>query len=271
MPPEPSILQRIVAAKRKRLAHAKLTAPQSRVIRAAEQSQHPPLNFANALESADGIALIAEMKRASPSGGELDPDLDPTQRATTYCEAGASAISVLTELDHFSGTNADLAAAAEVAHPYAVPALQKDFVIDEYQVHEARANGASSILLIIAILDSIQYADLYETATGLGMEPLVEAFDERELDIALTHAEPRVVGINNRNLKTLRTSLDVFPRLARRIPDDIIKVAESGMKNADDVRRMADAGADAVLVGESLMRAGSDPTELVSQMSTVNA
>ena len=271
MPPEPSILQRIVAAKRKRLAHAKLTAPQSRMITAAEQSQHPLLNFANALASTDGIALIAEMKRASPSGGELDLHLDPAQRAATYCKAGASAISVLTELDHFQGTNADLAAAVEVAYPHAVPVLQKDFVIDEYQIYEARANGASSILLIIAILDHIQYADLYAIATGLRMVPLVEAFDERELDTALTYAQPRIVGINNRNLKTLQTSLDVFPRLAKRIPDDTIKVAESGMKNADDVRRMADSGANAVLVGESLMREGNDPSELVRRMSMVNA
>ena len=271
MTPETSILQRIVTAKRKRLAHAKLAVPQPRMIRAAEQFQHPPLNFANALVSTDGIALIAEMKRTSPSGGELNLHLDPAQRSASYCEAGASAISVLTELDHFKGTNADLAAAAEIAHPRAVPVLQKDFVIDEYQIYEARANGASSVLLIIAILDHIQYADLYAIATGLRMVPLVEAFDERELDTALTYAQPRIVGINNRNLKTLQTSLKVFPRLAKRIPDDTIKVAESGMKNADDVRRMADAGADAVLVGESLMRAGNDPSDLVRRMSMVNA
>lgn len=271
MTTELSILQRIVAAKRKRIAQAKMDVPQAQMVRAAERFPYPPLNFADALNSTHGIALIAEMKRASPSGGELDPDLDPAQRAETYCEAGASAISVLTELDHFSGTNADLAAASDVAYPHAVPALQKDFVIDEYQIYDARANGASSILLIIAILDQIQYADLYSIATGLGMEPLVEAFDERELDTALTYAEPRIAGVNNRNLKTLKTSLGIFPRLARRIPDDIIKVAESGMKSSEDVRRMADAGADAVLVGESLMRAGNDPSELVRQMSTVNA
>ena len=266
----PSILQRIVAAKRKRLAQAKQAVPISHLQRTAEESE-PPLDFAHAISASTNIAIIAEMKRASPSGGQLDPHLDPSQRAHTYCQAGAAAISVLTERDYFSGGNSDLTTAAKAARTYNVPALQKDFVFNEYQIHEARAAGASTILLIIAILDPIQYADLYQTAIGLGMEPLVEAFDERELDTALTAADPLIVGVNNRNLNTLETSLDVFPRLAKRIPDDRIKVAESGMKNADDVQRMADAGAHAALVGESLMRAGNDPSDLVRQMSTVNA
>ena len=266
----PSILQRIVAAKRKRIAAAKLAVPSSRLICLADAAE-PPLSFTSALASARRVSVIAEMKRASPSGGELDADLDPADRARVYCESGAAAISVLTELDFFRGETSDLEAAASVASEFRVPVLQKDFVFDDYQIYEARAAGASTILLIVAILDPRQYADLYAVSTGLGMQPLVEVFDEGELDTALTAANPRIVGVNNRNLKTLETSLDVFVRLARRIPVGVIKVAESGMKNAGDVRRMADAGADAVLVGESLMRAGSDSGELVEQMTAVAA
>ena len=215
------------------------------------------------------VSVIAEMKRSSPSAGVMDTGLVPAERAETYCRAGASAISVLTEQDFFQGSISDLEKASEVAHRHGVAVLEKDFVVDEYQIYQARAVGADTVLLIIAILDAVQYADLYDVATGLGMEPLVEVFDAAELDVALTSAEPRIVGVNNRNLKTLTTSLDVFPELAKRIPDDVIKVAESGMRSADDVKRMADAGAKAVLVGESLMTADGDPSELISQMATI--
>ena len=256
--------------------------PQSAVISAAERvsNERPPLDFVQALDPtrasngigqrAHGVSVIAEMKRSSPSAGVMDMSLDPARRAEVYCRAGASAISVLTEQDFFSGSLSDLERASEVAHQHGVAVLEKDFVIDEYQIHQAQASGADTVLLIIAILDPVQYTDLYSVATGIGMEPLVEVFDARELDVALTHAEPRIVGVNNRNLKTLTTSLDVFPRLARRIPDDVIKVAESGMRSADDVKRMADAGAKAVLVGESLMTADGDPSELISQMATIS-
>ena len=188
-----------------------------------------------------------------------------------YCSAGASAISVLTERDYFRGSISDLEKASKVARRHGVAVLEKDFVVDEYQIYQARAAGADTVLLIIAILDPVQYSDLYDVATGMGMEPLVEVFDAKELDVALTSAKPRIIGVNNRNLKTLTTSLDVFPELAKRIPDDVIKVAESGMRSADDVKRMADAGAKAVLVGESLMTSDGDPSELISQMSAITA
>ena len=266
-----SILDRIVAAKRKCIAHDTNATPLGAMIRAAEKTnqENASLPFDDALGSRSSVSVIAEMKRSSPSAGVMDLSLDPAQRAATYCRAGASAISVLTEQDFFRGSIDDMQSAAEVAHLHGVAVLEKDFVIDEYQIYQARAAGADTILLVIAILDPVQYADLYAVATGIGMEPLVEVFDARELDIALTSAEPRIVGVNNRNLKTLTTSLDVFPELARRIPDDVIKVAESGMRSADDVRRMADAGANAVLVGESLMTTDGDPSELISQMATI--
>ena len=289
------ILDRIVAAKRKRIAADKEAIPLGTMIRTAEEAiqREPALRFDDALchsvdsrrrgnddwsagdhdsrhGGSDGaVSVIAEMKRSSPSAGVMDLALDPAQRAQTYCSSGAAAISVLTEHDFFRGSLADLERAAKVAHENGVPVLEKDFVVDEYQAYQARAAGADTVLLIIAILDPVQYADLYDVAKGLGMEPLVEVFDATELDVALTSVEPRIVGVNNRNLKTLTTCLDVFPALAKRIPDDVVKVAESGMRSADDVKRMADAGAKAVLVGESLMTADGDPSELISQMATI--
>ena len=267
----PSILDRIVAAKRKRISADKIAASPGAIFSAAEDANQAQtaLAFDQAISAPSAISVIAEMKRSSPSAGVMDTTLDPAKRAETYCRAGAAAISVLTEQDFFQGTISDLQSVATVAHQHNVAVLEKDFVIDDYQIYQARAAGADTILLIIAILDPGQYADLYTVSKGLGMEPLVEVFDEHELEIALTAAEPRVVGVNNRNLKTLTTSLDVFPRLANRIPDDVVKVAESGMRSADDVKRMADAGAKAVLVGESLMNADGDPTELISQMAAI--
>lgn len=268
-----SILDRIVAAKRKRIEHDKATAPLSAMIGAAEKAirEKPAMRFDEAIGLPRSVSVIAEMKRSSPSAGVMDAELDPAERAEVYSRAGAAAISVLTEQDFFQGSIFDLETTSHVAHRYDVAVLEKDFVVDEYQIFQARANGADTVLLIIAILDPVQYADLYDVAVGLGMEPLVEVFDEPELEIALTQAEPRIVGVNNRNLKTLTTSLDVFPRLARRIPDNVIKVAESGMKNADDVKRMADAGAKAVLVGESLMTSEGDPSDLIAQMAKITA
>ena len=273
-----SILDRIVAAKRKRIDADKSVVSPAKTLRAAEESVSA-LRFDHALcptvdsgllgNEGGAVSVIAEMKRSSPSAGVMDTALNPAERAETYCRAGAAAISVLTEQDFFRGSISDLERAADVAHSHGVAVLEKDFVVDDYQIYQARAAGADTVLLIIAILDPVQYADLYDVAKGIGMEPLVEVFDAAELDVALTNAEPRIVGVNNRNLKTLTTSLDVFPALAKRIPDDVIKVAESGMRSADDVKRMADAGAKAVLVGESLMTTDGDPSELISQMATI--
>ena len=268
---EKSILDRIVAAKRKRITADKSVVSPRTMLGAAEKANRDvaTLDFCRAIGSPTSISVIAEMKRSSPSAGVMDLSLDPAQRAQTYCRAGAAAISVLTEQDYFRGSIQDLETAANVAHDHGVAVLEKDFVVDEYQIYQARAAGADTVLLVIAILDPVQYSDLYDVATGMGMEPLVEVFDAKELDVALTSAEPRIIGVNNRNLKTLTTSLDVFPELVKRIPDDVIKVAESGMRSADDVKRMADAGAKAVLVGESLMTADGDPSELISQMATI--
>lgn len=237
-------------------------------LRTAAENTSTPLSLKKSIESKLGISLIAEMKRSSPSAGSLDPDLDPAHRAALYSNAGAAAISVLTEYDYFSGTIDDLAVVAKIAHASGVAVLRKDFIVDEYQVHEARAAGADCILLIIACLDQQQYADLFALSNSLGMDVIVEVFDEPELDIAM-NVDPPIVGINNRNLKTMQTSLSTFEALAQKIPADRVRIAESGMKNSDDVERMGKAGAKAVLVGESLMRAGADVSELTQAMAAV--
>ena len=261
------ILDRIVEAKRLRVEQARRDVSLAK-LREVSEDAPPPVSLADAIRRAPGVAVISEMKRWAPSAGELDPEMDAAQRASEYCTAGAAAISVLTEFDHFCGTIEDLASAKTVASKSSVPVLLKDFVFDEYQVWEARAAGADAVLLIVSILDASLYRDLYEQCQSLGMDALVEVFDERELDLALA-VDPGIVGVNNRNLRTLETSLEVFERVAPGIGDDRTRVAESGMRNADDVRRMGRAGADAVLVGESLMRAGGDAASLVRTMSRV--
>ena len=263
----PGILGEIVAKRLGTIEQAKRLHSLEEVRNVAENSE-TPLSLQESLRTRNGISLIAEMKRSSPSAGSLDPDLDPAQRAALYCDAGAAAISVLTERDYFSGSIEDLTAATRIARPSSVPILRKDFIVDEYQIHEARSAGADCILLIIAILDPRQYADLFAISTSMGMDVLVEVFDEPELDIAM-EVDPRIVGVNNRNLKTLKTSLSVFEQLAKKIPDDRIRVAESGMRNSTDVERMAHAGAKAVLVGESLMRAGGDVSKLAREMAEI--
>jgi indole-3-glycerol phosphate synthase len=264
----PGILGEIVEKRLVTIEQAKKKRPESEMRLIAENAS-VPLSLQRTIASKSGISLIAEMKRSSPSAGSLDPNLDPANRASLYCDAGATAISVLTEQDYFSGSIDDLAAVSVIARASRVPVLRKDFIVDEYQIHEARAAGADCILLIIACLDPKQYADLFTLSTSMGMDVLVEVFDEPELDIALTEVEPHIVGINNRNLKTLETSLSVFETLARKIPEDRIRVAESGMKNSGDVERMGYAGAKAVLVGESLMKAGADVSELAETMAAV--
>jgi indole-3-glycerol phosphate synthase len=261
-----TVLDRILAIKEYVVARQKADVPLAE-LRARIADMPPPADFAGALRL-DGVALIAEMKRASPSGGELQLDLDPVLQAEAYCDAGAAAISVLTEEKHFLGTLADLSAVKGVAAPRGVPVLQKDFVFDDYQVYEARAAGADAVLLIVAVLPPARVRELRALARSLGLGVLVEAHSESEIEVAVG-AGADAIGINNRNLKTLVTSLDVFEGLAPSVPRDRLLVAESGMKGVEDVRRMADAGARAVLVGGSLMRAGKGVAELARQLAEI--
>jgi indole-3-glycerol phosphate synthase len=207
-----------------------------------------------------GVQVIAEIKRASPSKGDLRPDLDAPVQARAYVDGGAAAISVLTEPDRFKGSLADLADVAALR----VPALRKDFVVDPYQVWEARAAGASAVLLIVAALDEPTLARLHDEATTAGLDVLVEVHDASEA-AAARRIGARIVGVNARDLRTFELDREGFQRLRPELPDDALAVAESGVRGPDDVRRAASEGADAVLVGESLMTA-ADPTAAVAAL-----
>lgn len=205
-----------------------------------------------------GVQLIAEVKRSSPSKGALAPISDPAALAAAYAEGGASAISVLTERRRFNGSLEDLLA---VRQRVTVPVLRKDFVVTDYQILEARAAGADLVLLIVAALDDAQLGDLLAYATELGLTPLVEAHTVDEVERALAVGAD-LLGVNNRDLKTLRVDRGNFARLAAHIPEGVIKVAESGVRGPADVTEFAAAGADVALVGEALVT-GDAPADAV--------
>ncbi|MET3960339.1 indole-3-glycerol phosphate synthase [Marmoricola sp. OAE513] len=213
---------------------------------------------------APGLSVISEVKRRSPSKGDLADIPDPAALATAYAAGGADAISVLTEERRFNGSLADLYA---VRAAVATPILRKDFIVSEYQLLEARAGGADLALLIVAALDDATLADLYTTAIGLGLTVLVEVHDEDEVERALAIGTD-LLGVNARNLKTLEVDPDAFGRLVTLVPDDVVKVAESGIGGVADAERYAALGADVVLVGEALVKDG-DPTAAVAALRAV--
>ena len=244
-----TILDDILRWKQTEVALSKVLKPARRV--QAEMALAPrPRDMAAALR-APGVSLIAEVKRASPSKGPLRPDLDPQSLAHTYAANGASAISVLTDGRFFQGSLHDLRV---VRRSVDLPVLRKEFVLDPYQVYEARAAGADALLLIVAALGDAQLESLYQLIRDLGMTALVEVHNETELQRALA-LSPRVVGINNRDLRTFEVRLETTERLQSQIPEEIAVVAESGIDAAADVARLAHCGVDAMLVGESLVRA----------------
>lgn len=247
-----TVLDRIVAQTRIDLEARKAAVPSSELQR--RFGDHPaPLRFTELLRQ-ETVTVIAEVKRASPSKGRFPVEVDPPATAAAYAAGGASAISCLTDGPFFDGSLADLASVVAVTEHIDPPVgvLRKDFMIDRYQVDEAREHGASCILLIAACLDDDLLRDLYGYATTLGLSTLVEVHDERELQRALA-AGATLVGINNRDLKTLKVDLAVTNRLAQRIPPEVVVVGESGISTVDHVRAMAEAGVDAILVGESLI------------------
>ncbi len=246
------ILERILAHKYLEVAQRRLTLPIEQ-LREQALAQTPARGFVGALKRAERPALIAECKKASPSKGLLRAEYDPAQLACLYAENGAAALSVLTDEKFFQGALGDLTAAREAV---GLPALRKDFIVDRYQVCEARAAGADAVLLIVAALRPDQLQHLHQQINELGMTALVEVHDEAEADVALT-VEPELIGVNNRNLHDFTVDLQTTARLRKCIPPNVALVAESGIHTAEDVARVKDMGADAILVGEALVTASN--------------
>ena len=248
----PGILARIVEQKRAELARR-----DEGVAEGAERSIAGRRNFAEALTRRDP-AVIAEIKKASPSKGVLAEEFDPPAMARAYEQGGAAALSVLTDEKHFQGSLSDLEAARAAA---GLPVLRKDFTIDSYHVAEAAAHGADAILLIAAILSERELRDFRELAERYQMSALVEVHDEDELGAAAASGA-RIIGVNNRNLHTFEVDLGVSLRLAPKIPGNVIRVAESGIRTSEDVARLRAAGYQALLVGEHLMKSGDAASAL---------
>lgn len=252
-----SYLDKILESVRAKLSEQR---PPLRELEEKARAQEPPRDFAAAL-AGDDISLIAEIKRRSPSAGEISLGADPAVIAKAFEAGGASALSVLTEPDFFSGSLNDLAAARNSC---SLPTLRKDFIIDSVQVVEARAAGADAILLIVAALSITHLEELLLLASEWGMGALVEAHDEREIDLALGGGAS-IVGINQRDLGTFQVDRQLAALLRARIPKEILVVAESGISSPADVEKLRAAEVDAVLVGESLMRQ-ADPARAVAEL-----
>ena len=255
------VLDRIVATKEAEVA--RLRARRRELARAAEDAP-PPRPVLGSIAASTRVAVFAEVKRRSPGAGPIALDLDPPALSAEYEAGGALAVSVLTDGPWFDGSLEDLRA---VAGARRIPVLRKDFLMDEVQVWETRAAGADLALLIVRILDPLLLADLRAMVHDLGMTALVEVHDEDEVEAALK-AGARLVGVNNRDLAAFRTDLQATERLAPQVPGDVMVVSESGIRDAADVQRAAAAGADAVLVGEALVRS-ENPREAVAQMAAV--
>ncbi|ELS53310.1 indole-3-glycerol phosphate synthase TrpC [Streptomyces viridochromogenes] len=255
-----NVLQDIVAGAREDAARRQRERGLEHLVDLARRAA-PPLDAVEALRRPTGVQVIAEVKRSSPSKGSLAAIPDPAALAAQYAAGGAAAVSVLTEGRRFGGSQADLRA---VRAAVGTPVLCKDFLVTPYQLWEARACGADLVLLIVAALRQPELTDLVERAVSLGMTPLVEVHTQWELDRALS-AGARVVGINARDLRTLEIDRSLFARLAPRVPDDVVTVAESGVRGPDDIARLAGLGADAVLVGESLVT-GDRPAAAVAAL-----
>jgi indole-3-glycerol phosphate synthase len=242
------ILDDIVAHKRHEIEAAKSARPESEVHTAAE-SAPPPRKFFEALAAPGPIKLIAEVKKASPSAGVIRADFEPVQIARTYEQHGATCISVLTDEKFFQGS---LDYLRRIRATVGLPVLRKDFILDKYQLYEARAAGADAVLLIAECLDDCHLRALHNEAIYLGMAPLVELYEPANLPRVL-EAGATLIGINNRDLRTFETDLNHTLRMREQVPDTFVLISESGIRTRTDVERLEAAGVDAILVGETLM------------------
>ena len=258
-----SILAQIVERRRESIAHRKRVLPDVALKIAVEKKSTPVRDFAAALTQ-DQLNVIAELKKASPSRGLLRADYQPAKVAPELEAGGAAALSVLTEEDFFQGSLADLKDVVKSTH---IPILRKDFIVDPWQVWEARAANADTFLLIVAILDDSELHDLLQLGRHLGMEALVEAHSREELKRAI-EAGAKIIGVNNRDLKTFEVKLETSLELAELIPDECIAVSESGIRTHDDLRRLRKAGFDAFLIGEYLMTKPAPAAALAGILST---
>jgi len=252
-----SILDELADCARERTAQAKRALPPEELRAMAEALPRGDFALERALRR-PGVSFLCECKRASPSRGLIAEEFPYLQIAREYEAAGADAISVLTEPNYFLGSDAIL---REIAGAVKIPCLRKDFTVDEYMIYEAKTLGAAAVLLICSLLDEGQLAEYLALCGALGLDALVEAHDEREIGAAL-RAGARIVGVNNRNLRDFSVDMDNSRRLRALVPPEALFVAESGVKSAQDVRRLSELGADAVLVGEALMRAADKGAKL---------
>jgi indole-3-glycerol phosphate synthase len=254
-----SVLGRIVDARRVSIAHRQRVLPEA-VLRMAVKRATAPRDFAAALTRPQ-VNIIAELKKASPSSGLLREEFRPIELATRFERAGAAALSVLTEEEFFQGSAKDLREARKACE---IPVLRKDFIVDPWQVLETRAMDADSFLLIVAVLSDAALTELLALGRELGMEPLIEVHTRAELDRAIA-AGARIIGVNNRDLKTLEVNLDTSFDLVEVIPEDCIAVCESGIRDGSQIQRLRAAGFDAFLIGEHLMTK-ADPDEALSAL-----
>jgi indole-3-glycerol phosphate synthase len=262
-----NILDRIVEARRASVAHRKRVLPDVVLKIAVEKKVAPPRDFAGALTRAGKINIISELKKASPSRGVIREEYAPAVLAASLEEAGAAALSVLTEEDFFSGSLGDLKEASRVTK---IPILRKDFIVDPWQVWETRAAGADSFLLIAAILSDAELQDLLELGRTLKMEALVEVHSREELERVLA-AGARIIGVNNRDLRDFQVHLETSLGLAEVIPEDCIAVSESGLRSHEDLARLRRAGFDAFLIGEHVMRSADPAAALRALLAPAGA
>ncbi|WP_230397678.1 indole-3-glycerol phosphate synthase TrpC [Novisyntrophococcus fermenticellae] len=253
-----SILQEIAIRTKERIAEQKKLQPFEEVIELARSASCGGFLFEEALKSKD-MAFICEIKKASPSKGIIAEDFPYLDIAKEYEAAGASAISVLTEPYYFKGNGSYL---REIADIVSIPLLRKDFTVDSYMIYEAKVLGASAVLLICSILDKDTLAEYIDIAHSLGLSALVETHSEEEILMAL-NAGARIIGVNNRNLKTFEVDITLSERLRKMIPHDKLFVSESGIKSPEDVAALRKIGADAALIGETIMRSNDKKAEII--------